>query len=403
MATTRISQFIQASPEIIEAYDTSTPGFVQFSMEVAHWFNDEQKSFAELDDEAKRYSGNVAFRTALKIVESKRIISGIDQKVTVTLLNPVYKETGRMQSRGMHPHGENSIRFKIQTLQELEALNPLFTARFVVIDDECPDNSGLMARTIIKNECPKAYKTGKYKVLFLGTAIDEKDPGLPPGITHKSGSNRSVKGGALLYGIRSTVNDISDGLHILIDNDADLSIHPAQTGLLIKEILSGKTKVVAGSRRESDSVSLIGCARNSRGQFFIKIWRYLLPQLAKTITDTNRAFKAFESEALKKILHGIKIYTFPYQIELLQACISHGIPLQKRGISYIDSEAASTQSGSDITESYLNQIRQIIDIALRYHTINPNDKLLQYFLSISEEEWMTIENNPPDNMMDLIN
>ena len=303
----------------------------------------------------------------------------------------------------MHPHGDDSIRFKIKTLQELEALNPLFTARFVVIDDECPDNSGLMARTIIENEYPEAYKTGRYKVLFLGSAIEEKDPDFPSGLTHKSGSNRSVKGGALLFGMRSTVNDIKDGLYILIDNDADLSVHPALTGILIENILSGKSKVVAASRREPDSVSIIGSTRNTRGQFFIKIWRYLLPELAKIIKDTNRAFKAFESEALKQILNRIEIYTFPYQIELLQACISHGIPLQKRGISYIDSEAASTQSGSDITETYLNQIRQIIDIALRYHTINPNDKLLRFFLSISEEEWMTIENTPPDDLMDSIN
>ncbi len=65
MATNRISQLIHASPEIIEAHDTSTPDFAQFSAEVAHWFNNQQKSFAELDDEAKSYSDNVAFRTAI--------------------------------------------------------------------------------------------------------------------------------------------------------------------------------------------------------------------------------------------------------------------------------------------------------------------------------------------------
>ena len=133
-----------------------------------------------------------------------------------------------------------------------------------------------------------------------------------------------------------------------------MSLHPALTGILIEDILSGKSKVVAASRREPDSVSIIGGTRNTRGQFFIKIWRYLLSELAKIIKDTNRAFKAFES-------------------------------------------------GSDITETYLNQIRQIIDIALRYYTINPNDKLLRFFLSISEEEWMKIENTPPDDLMDSIN
>lgn len=32
------------------------------------------------------------------------------------------------------------------------------------------------------------------------------------------------------------------------------------------------------------------------------------------MTDTNRAFKAFESNALKSILYGIRIYTFPTRL-----------------------------------------------------------------------------------------
>jgi hypothetical protein len=37
--------------------------------------------------------------------------------------------------------------------------------------------------------------------------------------------------------------------------------------------------------------------------------------------------------ALAKILPGIGTYTLPYQIELLQAWITQGIPLTKRGIA----------------------------------------------------------------------
>jgi len=302
-----------------------------------------------------------------------------------------------MQKRSEHPHGENSIRVKIACMQFFESLNPLFQGRLYVVDDGCPNGSGNMAEEIMRE-----YPNSAHKVFFLDRAIDDQDQDLPPGITHKSGSNRSVKGGAALFGMRKALKSDVEGLHVVVDNDADLSVHPMQLGLLLEDILDGSAKAVAGSRREIDSASLIGGGRNKRGNLFINIWQYFLPELAERITDTNRAFKAFESQALDKILSQIKIYTFPYQIELLQACISNDVPLVKKGIAYIDSEAASTQSGDNITETYLNQIHQIIDIAKRYKTIDPDDALLQYFMSISEDDWRLIEENPPEDIRDLI-
>ena len=210
-----------------------------------------------------------------------------------------------------------------------------------------------------------------------------------------------MKGGAVLFGMRKALDTNFDGLHIIVDNDADLSIHPMELGLIIKDIVAGDALVVAGSRREDDSVALIGAGRNSRGNLFINIWQHMLPQLADKVTDTNRAFKAFEQGALATILDKIETYTFPYQIELLQASISENLPLVKKGIAYLDSEAASTQNGEDITETYLNQIHQIIDIARRYKTIPESDALMNYFSNISEDDWRDIEANPPEDLADL--
>jgi hypothetical protein len=135
---------------------------------------------------------------------------------------------------------------------------------------------------------------------------------------------------------------------------------------------------------------------------FIRIWQHLLPELAHAVTDTNRAFKAFESGALARILPRIATYTFPYQIELLQACITQGIPLARRGIAYVDSEAASTQDGADITETYLNQVHQIIDIARRHGGLDEEDELARFFLSVSEADWRRIEADPPDTLAALL-
>ena len=393
-----MKSIIQQGPGIIEAYDASTAEAHQYFNEVQQWLDEQKASIDDVDKEARGYGNEaLALRTMLKFIASKDVITGLKEAVTLTLINPVYKETGRMQKRAQHPHGEDSLRTKVGCLQFFEQLNPLFKGRIYVVDDGCPDGSGKMAEGILSE-----YRESPHRVFFLEEAIENNDPDIPAGITNKKGANRSVKGGAALYGMRKALNAPVDGLHVVVDNDADLSVHPMQLGLLIKDIVNGTAKVVAGSRREADSVALIGGNRNQRGNLFISIWQHFLPQLANKITDTNRAFKAFESGALEKILPSIKIYTFPYQIELLQASISMDIPTIKKGIAYIDSEAASTQNGANITETYLNQINQIIDIAKRYNTISTTDPLMKYFSSISEQDWALIEANPPKEIHDLI-
>ena len=389
---------IEQGPTFNEAHDANTAEAHDYFKKVQAWLSVTDESISSVDIRAREFGQEaVPFRTMLKFIESEYVIKKLKRPVLLTLINPVYKETGRMQSREKHPHGENSLRTKIECIRYFESLNSNFKGRIFVIDDECPNGSGKMAEEILSE-----YSESPHQVFFLGNAIDDDDPDLPTGITHKDGQNRSVKGGAALFGMRKALQGHTEELHIIVDNDADLSVHPMQIGLLIKDIADGNTRAVAGSRREDDSVALIGAGRNQRGSLFIRIWQHFLPELAQKITDTNRAFKAFESKALEKILPLIRIYTFPYQIELLQACISNEIPLIKNGISYIDSEAASTQSGANATESYLNQIHQIIDIARRYSTIEETDGLMEYFLSISEEEWRNIEADPPEDLMRLL-
>lgn len=401
-----LQALIDRAPSLSEAYDTSTADFVEYQNTVINWFNSSDMDYAAVDAQA-RSTGEpdrvVGFRVALKIAESHRILRALTEPLTITLINPVYKESTRMQTREQHPHGEDSIRFKMRALAILESLSPHLHCRFFVVDDGCPDGSGEMARRILERDFPDAVASRKARVYALSEAIDQHDPDLPTGLTHKNGSNRSVKGGAMLFGMRKALRENHiDGRHIIIDNDADLSVHPEQIGLLIEAMLLQRAVAVAGSRREEDSVALIGESRNTRGRLFIQIMQHLLPSLGACINDTNRAFKAFDSECLRRIINDIAIYTFPYQIELLQACNSQGVALEKRGIAYIDSEAASTQQGEAITESYLNQVQLIADIARRYSTLDPSDPLLNFVETISEDEWQAIELNPPSNIEDLL-
>ncbi len=393
-----MESIIAKAPPVVEAYDVNTKEFHSYFNMVKTWLEGQTDTIDVIDHSARELGNkSIPFRTVLKFIQSEKVFLDLDKKVTVSLINPVYKETGRLQRREEHPHGENSLRNKIACLDYFASINSNFSGRIIVVDDECPVGSGKMAQDILLE-----YPNSHHQIHFLGEAIDRNDPDLPTGLTHKNGANRSVKGGAALFGMKKTLKTPAKGLHIIVDNDADLSVHPMQLGLIIQDIVQGKALAVAGSRRERDSVAIIGDGRNGRGALFIRIWQHFLPQLSKEIIDTNRAFKAYESSALEEILPLIRIYTFPFQIELLQACISNDIPLVKRAIAYIDSEAASTQNGAEITETYLNQIHQIIDIAKRYDTISREDPLMKYFLGITNEEWSKIESKPPGNLHDLV-
>ena len=396
-----LAGLVADSPPVAEAYDTSVPAFAAYVERVDAELPLETAGSAAAVAERVRQTAPdaIGLLVALKLAESRAVIRSLTQPIVVTLLNPVYKETGRMQPRDQHPHGEDSIRYKAAALDRVGELNPGVTTRLVVVDDGCPDGSGVMAAEILANI---PGWEDRHEVLFLDEALRTSDPSLPPGLTAKDGERRSVKGGAVLYGMQRSLQLDPDCRHVIVDNDADLSILPEQLGLLLDGIVNDGLGVVVGSRRERDSVALIGESRDARGTLFIGLWQYLLPALAERVVDTNRAFKAFDADALAQIIDDVEIYTFPYQIEILQAAISRGVSLAPRGIAYIDSEAASTQHGESITESYLDQVRQIIDIAQRFGTVRPDDPLLAFLADIDDRAWREIERDPPLELLDIL-
>ena len=202
--------------------------------------------YGDLDSQACKLGDQTfGFRVALKIAESRRIIRALDTPLTITLVNPVYKEIGRIQRREEHPHGEDSIRYKLKVLRELESLNPNLVARFVVVDDECPSQSGEFADEILK-EFAEEHASGKYRTLYLGRAIDDGDPAIPPNLTHKNGTNRSVKGGALLFGMRKTIDDSVDGLQQHEVPVVSLAVSHQITGMLAERLVERGSLLVQG-------------------------------------------------------------------------------------------------------------------------------------------------------------
>ena len=395
-----LAELIADSPPVAEAYDTSVPAFAAYVERVDELARETAGSAAAVADSVRRTApGAIGLLVALKIAESRAVIRSLTEPLVLTLLNPVYKETGRMLPRHQHPHGEDSIRYKAAALDRISALNPSVRTRLVVIDDGCPDESGVAAARILAG---LPGWEGRHEILYLEEAREAGDPSVPPGLTAKNGERRSVKGGAVLYGMRRSLQLDPGCRHVIVDNDADLSILPDQLGLLLDGVVNGGLGVVAGSRREPDSVALIGESRDHRGALFISIWQHLLPALAERVVDTNRAFKAFDAGVLARIIDDVEVYTFPYQIEILQAAISRDVSLAPRSIAYIDSEAASTQQGESITETYIDQIRQIIDIAERFGTVQPDDPLLAFLADVDDQAWRAIEQDPPRELLNIL-
>jgi hypothetical protein len=237
--------------------------------------------------------------------------------------------------------------------------------RLLVVDDGCDKGSGNTAERLIQQwHFVNPTANTQTKVLFLGKAVEEKSPWLPGGLTN---IQQSVKGGAMLYGLTYATHAWPvQGKHILVDADADLSVHPLQTPSLVRPIIEKGVVLAAGSRREPESVRLIGSSRNQRGKLFISVWQHLLPSLAKRVVDTNRGFKAIDAAFVPSLVGSIGEYTFAYQIELLLAASRFGgnavlaVP-----ICYLDSEALSTQSVQE-AQPYLDQVRRIALIGERY-------------------------------------
>ena len=161
-----------------------------------------------------------------------------------------------------------------------------------------------------------------------------------------------------------------DKLLLVVDTDADLSIHPLQVLLLAEQIVLGGADAAVASRRTADAVALIDPARDTRGQAFIRSWQTVLPTLAQQVVDTNRGLKAYSAPSARIIVDKVKDPTFPYQIESLLSLALEGRRLPKWA-SDIDSVALSTQAGDSVAQTYDDQIERFRAIAERYGESSP--------------------------------
>jgi len=351
----------------------------------------DQELLLNYEDEVKNpdNESSIFLLLALKIAKSKLLVNKITTPLKVSVTFAMYKEHNRIKKSSEHPHGEDFLVRKVSQLSWLFKDNPNIDWELVVVDDGCPENSGVVANEIVKNNRLES----RVKVLFLENAIRNEIIAVKP-LTKTS---ESQKGGSIIFGMYDSMIRSTSDNHIVIFTDADLSTHLGQTGLLLDPLVSKNKMVAIGSRREEDSVVIKQGVRNDRGKLFIYLWKRLIPNLGEII-DTQCGFKAFRKEIVKEIIEDMIEKKFAFDIELLlKSELKMGNSIVKVPIAWIDSEAASTTT--DI-QPYLSMLKSISGMYRKYFTGNPSaDSYANFIDSLSEEEFNTLLDNIPKEIV----
>lgn len=343
---------------------------------------------SQLDDYLKNSSNGstesvLSSRTAVKVLLGRRDAASLakyltkqHQTCTITLVQPMYHEAARISPRTKrNPHGEDALRQKLDFLHTLHESYPCIATRLLVVDDGCDGEgdpalrSGLVAKRIMRSWVDThPHSQVRTEVLFLADAITSNSRLTPPNLRAVQDSH---KGGSVLYGLAYAVEEwpTATNRHVLVDSDADLSVHPEQLPSVVWQLIKNEALVAAGSRREPSSVTYIsGQHHNNGAALFIETWRRLLPTLAaQRVSDTDRGFKAIDASLVPTLMRKARELRFAYQIEmLLLAASQRKNAICMVPVAFIDSSTLSTREHLSFNPKFA-QSQAALAIAKRHN------------------------------------
>lgn len=285
-----------------------------------------------LSETAKKADSPLEFRIAVMLVKSKLYVNSIQKPVHITVVFAMWGEQNRLKPKSeSNPNGEDALRMKIKQL-EWACAGTNVTWSIYAVDDGCPYKSGNIAEEI----AAESPKSAQVHVAYLKDAIPtETGP-----LRNLESVLDSKKGGAVIYGSMLAIKNNADAV---VYTDADNSVHLGQIGLLLKPFIEDKKKVVLGNRKHPESVLVKDAARWGIG---IKNLRHMQRMaghaiFSRNITDTQAAFKLYESQLLKDIIETPTVYDFSFDTDWIAAFISKDIPFAQTPFAFIDSAAES--------------------------------------------------------------
>jgi hypothetical protein len=280
---------------------------------------------------------------AAKLALSKTQLNSLTSQTHLTVVVPMFKEHNRIQSKKVHPAGEDFISRKVAELNWLYGSNANDTFDLILVDDGCPEKSGLIAKKIIAEE---GYNN--VRVLFLEHAIASGAP-IAKGL---KSTGDSQKGGAIQYGLWEALHQPRRQSELIVlYTDADLSTNIGQAGLLIKCLADSNTMCALGSRYDPGGIYCTpqgpqGLSEHDRLRLIFRnyVRAELLPQLGSGV-DTQCGFKAIKAEVLADTLEKMVDKGISFDMELLLLITQHydqgGRTIAQVPIVWIESNAES--------------------------------------------------------------
>ncbi len=188
----------------------------------------------------------------------------------------------------------NEKNYIINILKKVRELNiENVEKEIIVVDDKSTDGTA---------DILKSLNNDDYKIIF-----SQKNEG---------------KGSALRKGFLQATGDI------IAIQDADLEYDPKDLKKLVEEILSGREKVVYGSRMTGNNP--IGHISYYIGNKLISFLANFLYQ--NKISDVETCYKVFKAEIIKNLK--LQQNDFAFEVEVTAKILKQGIKIKELPISY---------------------------------------------------------------------
>lgn len=292
-----------------------------------------------------------------RLAKGKTAVAKITSAIQLGIVVPVWKEVSRLQPFHpvSNPNGEDALRCKVDALSWLFDGSKIEWTIYVV-DDNCPEDSGAVAQSVVNSE---NYRN--VKVLFLGRDFPySREP-----LSRLVDLQKSVKGGAVIRGIQQAIDDGCDYVSYC---DCDNSSYVGQVGQLLATAQAGNFDFVGGSRHLEKVILDWSLDRASEVDDGFKTIHYLRRFLKVQLpsNDTFGGFKLFSCSTLAKILPSMSIFDFAFDMDILGGLSSIQALSAQEPIISIDSHPASTWHFRGEHIVWYNKIRSLMAVADKY-------------------------------------
>lgn len=322
-------------------------------------------SLEDLEAAARGADAPLEFRLAVKLVASRRWMQTNQKLLKVGVVFAMWGEHHRLLPRSAeNPHGEDSLRVKLEQLQWITAGTPVEWQLYAV-DDGCPHGSAKLAQEIAATHPLGA----QVQVLRLEDALPAREGPL----AGLASADDSRKAGAIIYGCTQA---LKDGMSAVMYTDADNSVHLGQLGLLLKPFVNDGIQVVLGDRKHPDAVLVKQEARWGQGIVILRHMQRMIGHsiYSRGILDTQAAFKLYGADVLRGILQKPTVYDFSFDSDWILGALSQGVEPAQVPFAFIDSAAESASITQGPMTTWEALLKGLV-AAVRRHGVPHNEEM----------------------------